>query len=105
MTSCAVRSVGGWGYAPPRPPGQPVSAIRASSASLIEDVYQTERAACSGRRCIECSRSVRGRTQLEALDLAGRRLRELADDLDPARVLVGREALLDERLELVDQLG
>ena len=39
--------------------------------------------------------------QAKALDLAGRRLRQLVDELDRARVLVGRELLLDEGLELV----
>ena len=39
--------------------------------------------------------------QPEALDLAGGRLRQLVDELDEARVLVGREPLLHEGLELV----
>ena len=38
--------------------------------------------------------------QAKALDLAGRRLRQLVDELDRARVLVGGELFLDERLEL-----
>src|SRR5205823_7437613 len=41
--------------------------------------------------------------ELEALDLAGRRLGQLADELDPARVLVGRDLVLHERLELAGQ--
>ena len=39
--------------------------------------------------------------QLEALDLAGGGLGQLGDELDPARVLVGGELVLDEALELV----
>src|SRR3954452_18555579 len=39
--------------------------------------------------------------QLAAQDLAGRRLRHLVDDLDPARVLVRRHPLLAERDELL----
>src|SRR3982751_6253872 len=38
-------------------------------------------------------------TQPETLDLAGRRFRQLVDELDVARVLVRRELVLDERLE------
>ena len=38
--------------------------------------------------------------QAEALDLAGRGLRQLVDELERARVLVRREPLLDEGLEL-----
>ena len=37
--------------------------------------------------------------QAKALDLAGRRLRQLVDELDRARVLVGGEPFLDEGLE------
>ena len=37
--------------------------------------------------------------QLEALDLAGRGLRQLGDETDLARILVRRELVLDERLE------
>src|SRR5436190_3990424 len=45
--------------------------------------------------------------QLEALDLSGRRLRQLVDELDEARVLVGRKPFLDEGLEtrFVDPLA
>ena len=39
--------------------------------------------------------------QAKALDLAGRRLRQLVEELDRARVLVGGELFLDEGLELV----
>src|SRR5438874_4374251 len=47
-----------------------------------------------------------GRTsgaQLEALDLAGGRLRQLADELDPARIFVGRDLVLHEGLQLVGE--
>jgi putative acyl-CoA dehydrogenase len=40
------------------------------------------------------------RGQLEALDLAGGRLGQVGDELDQARVLVGRQPVLDEGLEL-----
>ena len=40
-------------------------------------------------------------TQLEALDLAGGGLGQLGHELDKARVLVGRQTLFDEGLELV----
>src|SRR5207253_1852652 len=36
--------------------------------------------------------------QLEALDLAGRRLRQLGGELDPARILVGGDLVPDEGL-------
>src|SRR6266545_5995026 len=39
--------------------------------------------------------------QLEALNLAGRCLGQRGDELDPARVLVGRELVLHEALELL----
>src|SRR5687767_11741973 len=39
--------------------------------------------------------------QPEALDLPGRRLRQLVDELDEARVLVGRQAVLHEGLQLL----
>src|ERR1700716_927891 len=42
-------------------------------------------------------------TQLEALDLAGRRLWKLGDELDPPRVFVRRERTLHEHLELVGE--
>src|SRR6266540_210954 len=42
-------------------------------------------------------------SELEALDLAGRRLRQLVDELDPARVFVWRDARLHERLQLLGQ--
>ena len=38
--------------------------------------------------------------QPEALDLAGRGLRQLGDELDLARVLVRRQPVLDEGLQL-----
>src|ERR1019366_4893741 len=38
--------------------------------------------------------------QAKALDLSGRRLRQLVDELERTRVLVGCEALLDEGLQL-----
>src|SRR5438552_13935806 len=38
------------------------------------------------------------------LDLAGDRLRELRDELDPARVLIRCDAPLHERLELLGEL-
>src|SRR5919202_359798 len=41
--------------------------------------------------------------QPEALNLAGLRLRQLVDELDGARVLVGRDAALHEVLQLPDQ--
>src|SRR3990170_3084271 len=41
------------------------------------------------------------RTQLEPLDLPGRRLRQLVRELDPARVLVRRKLLLHVGLQLV----
>src|SRR3989440_12019625 len=43
--------------------------------------------------------------QLETLDLAGRRLRQLADELDPARIFIGRDLVLDEGLQLVGEAG
>src|SRR6266550_7227408 len=49
-----------------------------------------------------------GRTsgaELEALDLAGGRLRQLADELDPARILIGCDLVLDEGLQLVGEAG
>src|SRR5207244_8835205 len=43
--------------------------------------------------------------QLEALDLAGGRLRQLADELDPAGILIGCDLVLDEGLQLVGEAG
>src|SRR5947209_2311432 len=40
-------------------------------------------------------------SQLETLDLAGRGLGEFVNEFDPARVLVRRDALFDERLNSV----
>ena len=53
---------------------------------------------------------MRGRArarEAEALDLAGRGLRQFGDELDRARIFVGREPVLDEALELrfVDMLA
>src|SRR5262249_34100481 len=56
-----------------------------------------------------CSNSRRGRAprqaetsaaELESLNFPGRGLGKLRDELDPARVLVGREAVLDVLLQL-----
>src|SRR5919197_1693359 len=41
--------------------------------------------------------------ELEALDLAGCGLRQLAHELDPARVLVGRDLVFHERFQVVGQ--
>src|SRR6266508_1749853 len=43
--------------------------------------------------------------QLEALELAGGGARQLGDELDPARIFVGREAPLDEGLQRRRQRG
>src|SRR5204862_4917199 len=62
-------------------------------------------------RCAAAVRATRSRrtprssafplAQLEALDLGGGGLGQLGDELDEARVLVGREPVLDEGLQLV----
>ena len=61
---------------------------------------RTRRRRC-GRRPRRAQRSViaRGFAQLEALDLAGGGLRQLADEADLARILVRRELVLDEGLQ------
>src|SRR5215510_1671914 len=68
----------------------------------------------TGDRAEDRSRAspARGRTpsarpsgpELEPLDLAGRGLGQLGDEVDPAGVLVGSDLVLDEGLELVGEL-
>ena len=43
--------------------------------------------------------------QLESLDLAGRSLRQLFDELDPARILERREMRLHVLLQLARKIG
>src|SRR5712692_4348452 len=62
-------------------------------------------AAHAGRVPDDQGLSGRRLAQLEPLDLAGRRLRQLGDELDPARVLVRRERIFDESLELIGERG
>src|SRR3990170_5059821 len=74
--------------------------------SMRTPPWQASTGFLAGRIPQERGRSVpsfSGLAQLEALDLSGRGLRELGDELDPARVLVGRERVLHERLELVGE--
>ena len=52
--------------------------------------------ACSIRPPVPVGPRLIGRPQLEALDLAARRFRQLVDKLDPARILEGCQAFLDE---------
>ena len=58
------------------------------------------------RSCWGRSRPTKERLpELEALELAGGRARQLGAKLDDARALVGRGMLADERLQLGDELG
>src|SRR5437867_4953923 len=85
------------------------SALTAVSLAVGEPLCA---AGVSRRRALICLSIAAGsgwticeatRTQFEALDLARGRLRELGDELHPARVFVRRERILHEGLELVGE--
>src|SRR5437867_3784981 len=87
------------------------SALTAVSLAIGEPRYA---AMVSRRRALICFPIAVGSgwmicettgTQFEALDLAGRGLGELGDELHPARVFVGRERILHECLELIGECG
>src|SRR5262245_8091894 len=64
-------------------------------------VRRTWSGSCDGTEVGAGERSAK----LEPLNLARRRLGKLRDELDPARILVGRELVLHEALELGLEAG
>src|SRR5207244_2246928 len=65
---------------------------------------QSMRANCGALVAMRIAASVRRAAQAEALDLAGRGLRQVVDEHDLARVFVRRQRGLDEGLEFIRQL-
>src|SRR4030095_1780145 len=99
----------------PRPTGSPRLATCARrSDSTREAGPPCRESGATGDRADGRSRAspARGRTpsarpsgpQLEALDLAGRGLGQLGDEVDPAGILVRSDLVLHEGLELVGEL-
>src|SRR3954449_7908514 len=92
-----------------RHPGPPLSRTRPTAGSF--DPPQSERAAAQqalgdpvGLLGAALRRLHLRLAQLDAADLAGQRLGELVDELDLARVGVGRQPAAHEGLDLVDEL-
>src|SRR5262245_42008581 len=90
---------------PPLPPrADPATVSRrmqggASRGSLTAPLSRRARREANGSRQGRCA-VVRCPAELESLDLPGGGLREIGDEVDPPRVLVGRDLVLDEGAEL-----
>src|SRR5947207_5457085 len=76
----------------PRPPDLPPA-----SASIGNSVAAARKTTASVTT--RMARRIALRSELEALDLACRRLRQVAAELDPARIFVRREPALDVVLQ------